>query len=348
LSVPNIPNNQYTTQADGRVFIQWDLAAGAISYTVQRSLDSITFTTISTPTVPQYLDSTVSVGTAYYYQVSATNITGTSPYTTSQLIIPTMGGEMSLSELDIRSRQRADRLNSMFVTKPEINSYINQSMFELYDLLITVYEDYFKAPSATFLTTGGNQQLYPMPNGLISFLNDSKTSFIADPIYKLLGVDLGLSASTQGNNGWVSMGKYNYLDRNKYFYPTPGSTIYGVFECQYRWMGTNIELIPTPSGNQPIRLQYIPRLKSLLMPTDMTTTSISGWLEYVLTDVAIKILQKEESDVSVLMAQKQALMVRIESSANNKDAGRPDTITDVRSGNPYSNSSGGNGFQGGF
>src|SRR4051812_28057711 len=95
-------------------------------------------------------------------------------------------------------------------------------------------------------------------------------------------------------------------------------------------MGNKLELIPPPSGNQPFRIQYIPRLPALLQPQDITTTSISGWLEYVITDVAIKILQKEESDVSILGAQKAALTVRINASASNRDAGRPDTITDVR------------------
>lgn len=344
MALPSQINNFNVTQADGRVFLQWDISAGATSYSVQRSLDGVTYAVVSTPVVNSYLDTTVIVGVNYYYQVAAVT-TSTGIYTEAQSVIPTMGGEMSLSELGIRCRQRADRLNSDFITLPELNSYINQSMFELYDLLIDVYEDYFKAPAAIFYSTGGNQQLYPVPDGILTFLDQNLQPFVARPIYKLLGLDLGLNT---GNNGWVTVNKYNYLDRNKFFYPTPGSTIYGAFEVLYRWMGKYLELIPTPSANQPFRIQYIPRLQSLLQPTDLTDTSISGWLEYVITDVAIKILQKEESDVSVLMAQKMQLKGRIEESANNRDAGRPDTITDVRDGGYYNNGSGGNGFRGGF
>lgn len=330
---PAAPTGYFVSQGNGQVFLQWNLVAGALSYQVQRSLDGVTYTNYANPTPNSFLDTAVTVGTVYYYQVASINGAGTGNFTPPQAVIPTMGGEMSLAELQTRCRQRADRLNSNFVTLLEVNSYINQSMYELYDLLITEYEEYFKAPNAIFYTTGGIQSIYPMPNGILTFLeNDGVTPFVAAPIYKLLGLDIGLNGANvqTGNNGWVTVDKYNFIDRNRYFYPTPGGTIYGVFNCQYRWMGGNIEFIPTPTANQPFRIQYIPRLPVLLQPTDLTTTSISGWLEYVITDVAIKILQKEESDITVLAAQKVALIQRIEASAMNKDAGRPDTISDSR------------------
>jgi len=73
---------------------------------------------------------------------------------------------------------------------------------------------------------------------------------------------------------------------------------------------------------------------------------ISGWLEYVVTDAAIKMLQKEESDTSVLQFQKAALIKRIESAAENRDAGSPATIADVQWTNgtwPFGNGFGGGG-----
>ena len=347
MAAPAIPTNFIVTQGNGQAYLQWNNMAGATNYSVQYSLDNVVFAQLASPAGNSWLDITVNVGTVYYYRVASVNGLQFSGYTNSQSVVPTMGGEMSLGELEVRCRQRADRLNSNFITSSELQSYINQSQYELYDLLIDAYDDYFKAPSAIFYTNGGNQRLYPMPNGLITFLaEDGTTPFVAPPVYKLLGLDMGLNIS---NNGWVTVNKYNFADRNRFFYPNTASTIYGVFNCQYRWMGANLEFIPVPSARQPFRIQYIPRLPVLLQPNDLTTTSISGWLEYVITDVAIKILQKEESDVSVLMAQKQALKQRIESSAVNKDAGRPDTISDVRGNQWYGGSQGqGGGNHGGF
>lgn len=343
--IPAIPTGFYTGQGDGKVALNWDIIAGATSYSVQRSTDGVTYSTLSNPSLNYYTDTTVTLAQIYYYKVASTNANGTSGYVAAQSVIPTMGGEMSLGELQTRCRQRADRLNSDFVTTPEVNSYIMQSMYELYDLLIDVYEDMFKAPNAIFYSTGGNQQLYPMPNGVLTFKDDNLQDFVPPPSYKLLGLDLGLNTS---NNGWVTVDKYNFIDRNKYFYPNTASTIYGVFNSQYRWLGNNLEIIPTPSQNQPYRIQYIPRLPAMIQLTDVSITSISGWLEYVITDVAIKILQKEESDVSILGAQKLDLRQRIISSASNRDAGRPDTISDSR-GNSWWNRNGGfNGPSGGF
>lgn len=268
-----------------------------------------------------------------------------SGYTSPQSVVPTIQGEMSLGELRTQCKQRADRLNSDFVTVPEWNSYINQSMYELYDLLIDIYEDYYKAPTAMF-TTNGSQYIYPLPNGVLLFKDDQGNSFKAPALYKLLGMDLGIQTT---NNAWVTLDKYNFIARNQYLYPNSASTIYGMFNSRYRMMGSNVELIPTPSGNQNFRFQYIPKLNMLLADNEISTTSISGWLEYVIVDAAIKALQKEESDVSVLMAQKEALKVRINASANNRDAGRPDTISDTRSGRYGSgNGLGWNGPSGGI
>ena len=336
MAIPAIPQNFFAQTGNQQNYLSWSLVAGATSYAVQRSTDGVTYTIIDNPTTPEYLDLTVTIGTQYFYKVASTNASGTSGYTSPQSVVPAPTGEVSLGQLRLMAQQRADRVNSQFVTLPEWNSYINQSMFELYDLLVTTYEDYFIATPVSFVTDGSTY-LYPLPNG---------TNYdAAKPFYKLSGVDLGLNT---GQNAWVTVNKFNFIDRNRFVYPNTASTIYGVFNLQYRVMGSNIEFIPTPSAGQPMRLWYIPRLQQLLKDTDLTDISISGWIEYVVCDAAIKALQKEESDVSVLMAQKMALIKRIEETAINRDAGMPDKVSNTRgdwgggNGSPYGF------FQGGF
>jgi hypothetical protein len=145
-------------------------------------------------------------------------------------------------------------------------------------------------------------------------------------------VDLGLNPGqgATNNNGWVSINKFNFADRNKYFYPNTASTIYGVFNMSYRMLGSNIEFIPAPSANQPVRLWYVPELTALLQDTDMTSYSISGWIWYVILRAAKYALDKEESDTSGIAAEILFLKTRIEAAAQNKDAAQPDTISDTR------------------
>lgn len=319
MAIPAIPTNFNVQTANSVNFLSWNLIAGATSYSVQRSVDGTTYAVVSTAAPNSYLDTTVTIGTQYFYKVASVNGDGTSSYTPAQSVVPVPVGEASLGQIRLQAQQRADRVGSDFVTMPEWNMYINQSLFELYDLLIDQYgEEYFVATPVN-ITTNGTDQLYALPNG-VNFNG-------APAFYKLLGVDLGLDTS---NNGWVSLNKFNFIDRNKYFYPNSSSTIYGVFNMSYRLVGNNIEFIPTPSANQPIRLWYIPRMTMLLKDTDITSQGVSGWIEYVITDAAIKALQKEESDVSILMAQKQALKLRIEAGSLNRDAGQPDTISNTR------------------
>ncbi len=348
--IAGIPLNFNVQSANQQILASWDLSVGATSYILQRSLDNVTYTTLATvsgsPLATSYLDTSALLSTQYYYKVASVNGSGTSSYTNPLSAVATPTGEMSLSQIRLRAQQRADRVNSNFVTLTEWNSYINQAMFELYDLLVTVYEDLYVATPVQFIADG-TTFLYALPNGSNSFLNAlSGQSFVPRPFYKLIGADLALNNAT---NAYVTINKFNFSDRNRFVYPNTASTIYGVFNLQYRLLGNNIEFIPTPSGGQAIRLWYIPRLRELLQETDTTDIGISGWIEYVIVKSAYYALTKEESDTTSLVMQLGALQKRIEETAANRDAGMPDTISDTNQGNWSNGWSGGrNGGIGGF
>lgn len=339
----SIPSNFYVQTANGVNLVSWDLTAGADTYTVQRSLDNITYSTIASvtgsPLATSYLDTAVTQGTQYWYQVSASGNLGTSLFTTAQSVVPVKQGEMCLSQIRLASQQKADRVNSNFVGLPEINQYINRSMYELYDLLVTVYEDYYMSQPIQFVSDGVTF-MYPLPNGTNTFLNglNPAQTITPRPYYKLLGVDLALNNAV---NAFVTVNKFNFIDRNRFVYPNTASTIYGVFNLQYRVMDDNIMFIPTPTAGQALRLWYIPRLELLLQDTDVTVAGINGWIEYVITRTAKYILDKEESDTTKLDAEILFLKARIEETAANRDAGLPDKISDSRQGNW------GNGWYGG-
>lgn len=325
MAIPATPSNFVVQQGDAQAFVSWNLTAGATSYHVQRSTDQgLSYSSVGTPTTPYYLDTSVTVGTQYYYKVASVNSDGTSSYTVPQSVVPSNLGLFSLGQVRLMSKQRADMVNSNYVTVPEWNTYINQSYTELYDLLITVYEDYYVTGPTTLTADGTNTLALP-------------TDF-----YKLMGVD-GAPGSV---NSYVTLKKFDFIARNQYIYPQLTSSLLGAFNPQYRLVGNVIQLIPTPPNGQIFRIWYIPRPSYLLQDTDMLD-GIAGWSEYVIVDAAIKAMQKEESDVSVLMNQKMMLKQRIEESAMNRDAGQPDTISNVRR---ASSRWGGDGFgfNGGF
>lgn len=352
MATPGTPQNMIVQTGNGQNLISWDLSTGATSYLIQRSLDNVTFTALTTvtgsPLYTYYIDTNVTLGVQYWYKVSASNTDGDSLYTQPQFVIPVNHGEESLYSVRLACKQTADRVESNFVTTAEWNSFIKLAQYELYDLLITLYEDYYLATPVQF-TVNGTQSQYPLPDGNTDFASglDPNTTIVKAPaFYKLLGVDLAIQSASNAN---VTINKFNFIDRNRFVYPNTASTIYGVFNMQYRVMGNNIQFIPTPSSNQNIKLWYIPRLTELLKDTDMTTTSISGWIRYVIVRAAKYALDKEESSTAHLDAELVWLKQRIEESASNRDAGQTDTISDTRNtNNGWGRSGGSNGGMAGW
>lgn len=351
MSVPYQVQGLSAEQADGNILLTWSGSLGATGYNIQRSTDGVNFTDLDTTgVVTQYIDELPGVGIMYWYQVAGTNSDGTGTYSTITQMVAAPPSEMSLFELRLRSQQTADRVNSPFVSTSEWNAFLRLAMYELYDILITSYEDLF-ASQYVFINTNGTTQNYPVPDGATNYFGGSypSTSADGDPsqaFYKLAGMDLGVNTS---NNAWVTLLKYDFIERNKYVYPNSTSTIYGVYNMRYRLMGNNVNIIPTPSGNQQIRVWYSPKLPALLADSDVTTLGYSGWLRYPIVRAAKYALDKEEgSDTSKLDQEISFLKTRIEQAAQNRDAGVPDTISETRQDPIYGGSGWGGGAQGGW
>ena len=347
---PYQPQNLVAEQTDGNILITWTAVLNATSYQIQRSTDGVNFTNLANVSVPNYVDSYPGTGIQFYYQVAAQNVqssvTVTGPYSNAVSAIAAPPGEMSLGELRLRAQQTADRVNSQFVTASEWNSIIRLAMYELYDLLITTFEDYNIAPPC-YISTNGTTNQYTLPSGT-NYLGNVYAGTSGNPaqrFYKISGLDLGVNTS---NNAWVTIHKFNWIDRNAYIYPNSTSTIYGVYNMRYRIMGNTLYIIPTPAGNQQIRLWYAPILPALLQDTDLTTIGYSGWLRYAIVRAAKYALDKEEgSDTSKLDQELLFLKARIEESASNRDQGQSDTISNTRRdpvlGGGMSNDGGANG-----
>lgn len=352
MAVPFQPQNLTTEQADGNILLSWAPSLGATSYQIARSIDGINFTNLVViGQVNQYVDAYPGVGIQFWYQIASINGSGQSPFSNSSSIVAAQPGEMSLQELRLRSRQTADREGSPFVKDSEWNSFLRLAMYELYDILITTFDDYNVAPPA-FINTNGTTLQYALPDGLnyLGGVLGGVSGLPAQRLYKISGIDLGVNTS---NNAWVTLHRFDWVDRNSYVYPNSTSTIYGVYNMRYRPIGKNaqgqecITLIPTPAGNQQLRVWYAPVLTALLKDTDLTTIGYSGWLRYPIVRAARYALAKEQdvdpATISNLDQELLFLKTRIEQSAASRDQGEPDTISNTRRDSVY----GGTGFMDG-
>lgn len=212
---------------------------------------------------------------------------------------------ITLAELRLQARQRADMEASQFVADSELTSYINNSIAELHDILAEAYGSEYFVISTTG-TTVADQAAYDLP---------------AD-FYELKGVDLRV-----GTQDWSNVRPFNFNERNR-FADFNVWDFSGITNVRYRLLGNQIMFTPLPDRDVEYQLWYVP-VATKLVADDDTLDDFNAYSEYVIVDAAIKMMQKEESDVSVLFAQKQALEKRIRDKSQNRDAANAGSISDI-------------------
>lgn len=304
----------------GQVLLTWNQAPLATGYAILRSTDNVTFASIGTTSSLTYSDTTATVGTIYYYQVQASQTIAlvlTYSLPTASLAAQALKpGQTTLGNLRLEAQQRINKENSQFYTTQEWNSMLSQSYKELYDILVQKFgDDYFLANPYTYTTSGvidptSGQSTYPLP----------------PDFYKLMRVEVALNPFDP--NSWITLRQFNAIQANLWNFPNV-YTFYGITNLRYRLWGSNLIIVPIPSGGQTIRILYSPKPNQLINDTD-TVDAISGWEEYIVVDACIKALTKEESDPTVFGVQKQALLKRIEEAAENRNVGEPQTVSDSK------------------
>lgn len=208
------------------------------------------------------------------------------------------------AEIKLRARRRADMERSTFISDGELNEYFQGSYGELYDLLVSSFEDYYVTE--------------------LPFTIASGVSSVATPadFYKLRGVDLQINGDT-----YTSLAQFNFGERNAKSRAT-NRVFAGQRAVVYRLMGNKVMFLPETNAPGDYKMWYIPRVTVIATDSDQVS-GVLDFEEYIVIDCAIKMLTKEESDISALALQKQQILKRIEDMVQNRDAGSPQTITDV-------------------
>ncbi|NBS70223.1 hypothetical protein EBT31_15120 [bacterium] len=224
-----------------------------------------------------------------------------------------MGYNITVSSLVTNARQRANKERSNFVTDAEILQLVDRAYKELYDLVVTSYQDYY-AEDYDFTTVGGQKE-YALPSNF----------------YKLLGVDMYIDADR-----FVTLRQFMFQERNKYRFNMITPTIPAQI-MQYHILGSNLRLMPSPTSQTAMKVWFVPRAKNLTTSASPGTDEVNqvdcqnGWEDFIITSAAIYILIKEESDVTALMAMKEEAKQRVLSTSVNRNTAEPERVYDVGS-----------------
>lgn len=217
-----------------------------------------------------------------------------------------MARTFTLNDLIEDVRVRTDLQNDTgFVSDAEITRYLNQSITEWYELVVQSRGEEYFLQIDTIKTEVGVTD-YELP----------------EDFYRLAGVDIEYCGRT------ISLRPLPFAERAKYLNDksAPHPSRYHVMGHR---TGDLLFLVPAPRSEMRVEVYYIPTAPSLDVDTrDEKIDGISGWEEYAVVDTAIKVMQKGDRDVSVLLLQKAKLEQRIEAMAQDRHA-EPSRIQDV-------------------
>lgn len=208
---------------------------------------------------------------------------------------------VTVAQLKTRALERADLVGSSFIGTGELDRYFQASWVELYDLLVSKFQDYFVDDPVDFtLATGSSTWSFPAT------------------YYKLMAVD-----RDEGGGRFREVKRANFNERHDQ-----------TARVKYRLMGSKVYFWPEEKAPGSYQAWLIP-MAPVLGDGDPLPAAAEPWAEFIVVDVARKCLDKEEQDVSGLVGELAALRQRIEVMATSRDAGSSDRITDVRRGETY-------------
>lgn len=205
----------------------------------------------------------------------------------------------TLAQVRTRIRQRSnnEHTNGQFVTDAELTGLINVSYKDLYGTLVDFS---LHRAETTYTVTADGSSSYALPVGLYAVLN----------VYR---VDNGCRTRLP-----------RHSDRQR-----PDANNSGP-AASYRMRGSSIVFDTVPSSGT-YEIDYIPSPGDLSADAD-TLDAVLAWDEYVVVDVAIKVLQKEGSleEAAMLMQERERILRRIENQANAAEFTESRVVEDVR------------------
>lgn len=209
---------------------------------------------------------------------------------------------VTLAQLKTRVRERANMENSEFIQDSELVTYINYSVSQLRDKLVSkVGNDYFASFYTYNLSNG--QEAYSLPSDF----------------YKLLYIEVKAD-----DNYFYKMRRYEVSEKNYGRSPLN----YFITDIRYRLRADSVVFTPPNLiGGRTVKLTYVPLVTNLVNDYDILN-GYNGWDEYVVLLTARKCLVKEEQDVSQVDQELMMMDQRIEAMADNRDESNPMRIYD--------------------
>jgi hypothetical protein len=217
---------------------------------------------------------------------------------------------VTLEVLLLKCRQRANLEGADdFITDEELTGEINTSLAEWHDLVTaTTWNGTQVRKRYNFTTTAASA---PVP-----YVSPAPGTYYPLPgnFLRLISVDIAISP-----NLVITAQAFQEENRNIFKYYPVGAWIWNQ-PIYYQLQDNNIVFIPGPIGVFTVQVNFVPIAPQLNRPSD-SFDSINSWEEFIVLDVAIKMLIKDgQTDmIPQLEARLEQQRARIKALAPKRD-----------------------------
>lgn len=214
----------------------------------------------------------------------------------------------SLTLLEIRDlvKDQADMEHSTFINDTTLNYWINAELFELYDLLVSVFPEQFLSVKATTLASGDDYIVLP------------------DDFHTMLKV---FSTDSSGNKTVIRRFMLDEIDQTC---DVDWNTAIAGEMARYRILGNRVYFVPRAGADESVELWYVPRPARLFSDNQRVDINVPvGWEDFVISGCVARCLLKEESDATPFLMRKEAMRKHILEMAADRDVGGSERVADV-------------------
>ena len=204
----------------------------------------------------------------------------------------------TLAQIRDTVRFRGTYENSTKFTTPLVNDEINAGLAELYELMADANEGYFDIKATT--PTVANQDYVDLPA----------------TFWRLRGVDILIGGR------YCELRQIGIADRNKFQTSTGRPEAYRTVAGGTRG---RLELYPTPSGVETIRIVHTPTFTPLAADGD-SFEYYNGNEDYVITAALLRLDQREEKPLGERQQELARIRDRIIRAVSQRRAAEPELI----------------------
>jgi hypothetical protein len=209
---------------------------------------------------------------------------------------------ITLGELRDRCRQRANMVNSDFVTNDEFDAMIDSALAELMELITRCSPDFWESEET--ITCDGEEHSFS----------------VATDHYKTLAVE--------DIDGEYDLKELQFKERHA---PPDGAYGYRLINYSLRFYHADHDVPPAGKTFRHVYVPCPPKMTAGSITDDTTIDFIAGYEELVICMVAVEALRKEDpaqGGIRVLEARVAELRARVEANAD--DRSPPVYIADTR------------------